>query len=86
MGCCSSDWTRVGWTFVRKVGWLNGGRRMEASFEFFERTMGRLTGPRTKASSGARYEDYWTQGLGFAGQMLNCSACLGPFRRWDREH
>ncbi len=59
---------------------------MEASFEVLEATKVCLTGQRMKVFSGARYEKHRMSGPGLAGRMLNCSACLGPFRRWDQEH
>lgn len=58
---------------------------MEASSEVFGTMMGCLTGRRMKVSSGARYQSYWTSGPGVAGRRLNCSVCLDPFPRWDRE-
>ena len=74
------------WLSGRRVGCLSGQRRTEASsFEVFGRKMDCLTERRTKVSSEARGESYWTSGPGFAGQMLNCSASLGLSPRWVRE-
>ena len=84
--CCLSNRRKVGWGSGRMVGWLSGRRRMEASFEVVGMVMACLTGRRMRASSGARYESYWTSCPGFAERRSSCSAYLGQFPRWDQEH
>ena len=83
--CCLSGPRLMGWASGRKVDWSSGRRRTEAFFEVVWMMMGCLTGRRMKVLSEARYESYWTSGLGIVGRRSNCSAFLGPFLRWGRE-
>ena len=83
-GCCLSGWRRTEWASGREVGWLNGRRRMEASFVVFGMMMGCSNGWRMQVSFGVRWESYWTSDAGAAGRMLSYNACLGLFPRWDR--
>lgn len=75
----------MGWASGRIVGLQSGERWRVAFFEVLGMTMSSLVGRRLEVSSGTQYESYWTTGPEFAGRMLNCSVCLGPFPRWARE-